>query len=97
MSVKVDCGYVKEVVERNLHKIMNDDKLKEIGETSMIETMKSEAKKKKRLEQLSQFDRLKLQKEYNEKVANMIMGTGNVPRVVGRTSEPNMNLSALIK
>ena len=86
MSVKVDCGYVKEVVERNLHKIMNDDKLKEIGETSMIETMKSEAKKKKRLEQLSQFDRLKLQKEYNEKVMDLLHPNQR-PGIVGIMSE----------
>ena len=86
MSVKVDCGYVKEVVERNLHKIMNDDKLKEIGETSMIETMKSEAQKKKRLEQLSQFDRLKLQKEYNEKVMDLLHPNQR-PGIVGIMSE----------
>ena len=29
------------------------------------------------------------EKEYNEKVANIIMGTGNVPTIVGQTKEPN--------
>lgn len=86
MSVKVDCGYVKDVVDRNLHKIMNDDKLKEIGEVSMLETMKGEAQKKKRLEQLNQFDRLKLQKEYNEKVMELLHPNQR-PSVVGIMSE----------
>jgi len=82
MSVKVDCNYVKDVVERNLHKIMNDDKLKEIGETAMLETMRGEAQKKKRAEQLSQFDRLKLQKEYNEKVIELLHPNQR-PSIVG--------------
>ena len=29
------------------------------------------------------------EKEYNEKVANIIMGTGNVPAIVGQMREPN--------
>jgi hypothetical protein len=29
------------------------------------------------------------EKEYNEKVSNLIMGTGNVPTIVGQTQEPN--------
>ena len=72
MSVKIDCGIIKNIVDRNLHKIIGEDKLKGISELAMLETMKSDADRKKRIDQLNQFDRLKLQKEYNEKVISLL-------------------------
>ena len=32
------------------------------------------------------------EKEYNEKVSNLIMGTGNVPTIVGQTQEANASM-----
>ena len=67
MSVKVDC----------INDIANTAR-----SAAMLGTMKGEAQRKKRLEQLNQYDRLKLQKEYNEKVIELLHPNQR-PSIVG--------------
>ena len=82
MSVKIPSSVIKDIVDRNIHKIIDDDKLKGISQLSMLETMKSDADRKKRIQQLDQFERLKLQKDYNEKVISLLHPNQR-PSIVG--------------
>ncbi len=63
-----------------------DNAIKDAGRVAMLETMKGGAQKKKRLDQLNQFERLKLQKEYNEKVIELLHPNQR-PSIVGIMSE----------
>jgi hypothetical protein len=56
----------------------------------MIEAETHRLEREKKL--LKELDSQK-EKDYNEKVANLIMGTGNVPSVVGRTNEPDKRMN----
>ena len=63
-----------------------DNAIKDAGRVAMLGVMKGEAQKKKRLDQLNQFERLKLQKEYNEKVIELLHPNQR-PSIVGIMSE----------
>jgi len=59
-----------------------DNAIKDAGRVAMLATMKGGAERKKRVEQLNQFERLKLQKEYNEKVIELLHPNQR-PSIVG--------------
>ena len=85
--MKVDAGIIKEIVERNAHKLqIPQEALDDVARHSRNKTMEGLAQQQKRLNQLSQFERLKIQKEYNEKVMDLIHPNQR-PSIVGQMSD----------
>tara|TARA_R110002012_G_scaffold320267_2_gene543027 strand:- start:68 stop:718 length:651 start_codon:yes stop_codon:yes gene_type:complete len=73
------------------HKVKIDltglrERIAKIAYDKMIEGHIKQLEVEKRI--LKESEREK-EKEYNEKVSNMILGTGNVPTIVGQTQTPN--------
>jgi len=76
-KVRIDMTGLKQVIAQKCYE-------------RMIEAETKRLEREKKL--LKDLDSQK-EKEYNEKVADMIMGTGNIPRVVGRTNEPDKKMN----
>ena len=63
--MKVDAKIIKEIVDRNAHKLqLPEEALDDVARLARNKTMEGLAQQQKRLNQLSQFERLKIQKEY---------------------------------
>jgi len=86
MSVKIDTAIINNIVSKNIHKLVppTDD----ISRVCRNKTMEGLSKKKELREQLSSYDRLKLQKEYNEKVMSLLHPNQR-PSVVGQMKDNN--------
>ena len=63
-KVQIPASVIKDIVDRNAHKLVSKEKLDGISNLCKFEMIKTEAQRKKRLEQMDMFDRLQLQKEY---------------------------------
>ena len=85
-KVQIPASVIKDIVDRNAHKLVSKEKLDGISNLCAFEMIKSEAKRKKRLEQMDMFDRLQLQKEYNEKVSSLLHPNQR-PSIVGQMSD----------
>lgn len=84
-KVQIPASIIKDAVDRNAHKIKDLD-LSDVSRLCAFEMIKSEEKRKKRLEQMDMFDRLALQKEYNEKVSSLLHPNQR-PSIVGMMSD----------
>ena len=90
-KVSIPASIIKDAVDRNAHKLKGFDRLKvpdceEVSKLCALEMLKSDALRKKRIEQMSKMDRLAVQKEYNEKVASLLY-PNQKPSVVGVLSD----------
>ena len=90
-KVSIPASIIKDAVDRNAHKLRGFDRLKvpdceEVSKLCAFEMLKNDAMRKKRLEQMSKMDRLKLQKEYNEKVASLLHPNQR-PSIVGQMND----------
>ena len=78
-KVKIPASIIQSAVEKNIHKIIPTNEIHNKCENAVIET---EVKRLERVKQLDMFDRLKAQKEYNEKVSSLLHPNQR-PAVVG--------------
>ena len=88
-KVQIPAQIIKDAVDRNAHKLLEGLKVpntKEISDLCALEMLKSDALRKKRIEQMDMMDRLKLQKEYNEKVSSLLHPNQR-PSIVGQMSD----------
>tara|TARA_R100000664_G_C2759144_1_gene148639 strand:+ start:4186 stop:4857 length:672 start_codon:yes stop_codon:yes gene_type:complete len=84
-KVQIPASIIKDAVDRNAHKLLEGLEVPNCDEVSRLcafEMLKTDALRKKRLEQMSMMDRLALQKEYNEKVSGLLHPNQR-PSVVG--------------
>ena len=91
-TVKIPGSVIKDIVDRNAHKLVSKEDLCGISkdcEKAMIDT---ECKRIERMKQLDMFDRLKLQKEYNEKVSSLLHPNQR-PAVVGVVKDEDPRLA----
>ena len=77
------------------HKVRIDlsglrERIAKLAYDKMIEGHINKLEAEKRFLRESEIEK---EKEYNEKVSTMILGTGNVPTIVGRTNTPNESMN----
>ena len=84
--MKIPASIIQSVVERNAHKLVKNDELDNAFHKSKDAVIETEVKRLERVKQLDMFDRLKAQKEYNEKVSSLLHPNQR-PAVVGRLND----------
>lgn len=84
--VRIDASMIKEIVDRNAHKLLHIPEMDDVARLARNKTMEGLAQQQKRLNQLNQFERLKIQKEYNEKVMDLIHPNQR-PSIVGQMKD----------
>ena len=82
-KVKIPASVIQSIVERNSHKLgFSKETLDAVSTKSKDAVIETEVKRLERVKQLDMFDRLKAQKEYNEKVSSLLHPNQR-PAVVG--------------
>ena len=87
-KIKIDGNIIRDAIDRNKHKLMTQEDLDNIQRLSRNKTMEGLSKGIEQREKLNSYDRLKLQKEYNEKVMDLLYPNQR-PAVVGVMKNPD--------